>query len=313
MSYNHYNHSFDVSAELGRLLQSSENFDVKITVGRDLDVKEFGAHSIILRARSVYFQKALSRHWAREEHGVYILTKPNISPDTFDAILKVIPEDIDELVLQYHLNPGTVDKSQIPPPRALRFRYEYINVDPHRNSNRRTRKALCEVPYRDENRKTLDSFIFSLTNRANPVLSRVASNTKDQAIFWDGMKGPCFGETDLFMKASSESADAPITVSTTYSSMSPSTSIRQHSQINWITKQKNYQRKITDTEVFDVEEYEVFILDNHYLQAVRIVNFILRRSFELARLGFERGYELYSEIPNDKWNIIFDACIVPIQ
>ncbi|CAG8522477.1 10894_t:CDS:2 [Cetraspora pellucida] len=266
MSYNHYNHSFDVSAELGRLLQSSENFDVKITVGRDLDVKEFGAHSIILRARSVYFQKALSRHWAREERGVYILTKPNISPDTFDAILK--------------------------------------------NSNRRTRKALCEVPYRDENRKTLDSFIFSLTNRANPVLSRVASNTKDQAIFWDGMKGPCFGETDLFMKASSESADAPITVSTTYSSMSPSTSIRQHSQINWITKQKNYQRKITDTEVFDVEEYEVFILDNHYLQVVRIVNFIIRRSFELARLGFERGYELYSEIPNDKWNIIFDACIV---
>ncbi|CAG8765933.1 3410_t:CDS:2, partial [Dentiscutata heterogama] len=32
---------------------------------------------------------------------------------------KVIPEEIDELVLQYHLNPGTVDKSQIPPPRAL--------------------------------------------------------------------------------------------------------------------------------------------------------------------------------------------------
>ncbi|CAG8834296.1 35902_t:CDS:1, partial [Racocetra persica] len=93
--------------------------------------------------------------------------------------------------------------------------------------------ALCEVPYRDENRKTLDSFIFSLTNRANPVLSRVVTNAKDQAIFWDGMKGPCFGETDLCMKASIESADAPITVSTTYSSMSPSTSIRQHSQISW--------------------------------------------------------------------------------
>ncbi|CAG8808805.1 28409_t:CDS:1, partial [Dentiscutata erythropus] len=185
--------------------------------------------------------------------------------------------------------------------------YEYINVDPHRNSKRRLRKALCEVPYNGESRKTLDSFIFSLTNRANPVLSRIA---KDQAIIWDGMKGPCFGETDLCMKASSDSADAPITVSTTYSSMSSSASIRQQSQINWFSRQKNYQRKITDTEAFDVEEYEVFLLDNYYLQFIRIVTYIIRRSWELARLGYERGYELYSEIPNDKWKIIFDACVV---
>lgn len=565
MSYNYYNHSFDVSAELGYLLQSSEDFDVKITVGKDPDVKDFGAHSIILRARSVYFQKALSRHWAREEHGTYILKKPNVSPDTFDTILKyiytgtiafdnvgdhalnillasdefelhnltectqdhiikyhsswiasnllilirvvshndrfkklrthvlrlicrnplilfesddfltldedalylllksddleleeieiwnylvkwgiahseidqdptnwtaqdfaafrecvsrcipsirfcqmssneyyikvrkvfkkVIPEEIDEQVLQYHLNPGTVDKSQIPPPRALSvsldsklinpkdaaiisswidqkednfysfannpykfklllrgsrdgfdvktfhnlcdfqgptvivlkmqktgeliggynpldwrgFHYEYINVDPLRNSNRRVRKALCEVPYNNESRNTLDSFIFSLTNRANPVLSRIA---KDQAIFWDGMKGPCFGETDLCMKASSESADAPITVSTTYSSMSSSASIRQQSQINWFSRQKNYQRKITDTEAFDVEEFEVFLVDNYYLQFIRIVNSIIRKSWELTRLGYERGYEIYSEIPNDKLKIIFDACVV---
>ncbi|CAG8779949.1 4556_t:CDS:2, partial [Gigaspora margarita] len=206
---------------------------------------------------------------------------------------KVIPEEIDEQVLQYHLNPG--------------FHYEYINVDPLRNSNRKVRKALCEVPYNNESRNTLDSFIFSLTNRANPVLSRIA---KDQAIFWDGMKGPCFGETDLCMKASSESADAPITVSTTYSSMSSSASIRQQSQINWFSRQKNYQRKITDTEAFDVEEFEVFLVDNYYLQFIRIVNSIIRKSWELTRLGYERGYEIYSEIPNDKLKIIFDACVV---
>ncbi|CAG8463327.1 7554_t:CDS:2, partial [Scutellospora calospora] len=210
-----YNHSFDVSAELGHLLQSSEDFDVRITVGKDLDIKEFGAHSIILRARSEYFQKVLSRHWApsdefelhkltecAQEHIIKyhsswissnLLTSLHIldhDPKNWNGqdleafnecvsrciplirfcqissndyylkvrkgFKKIIPEHIDELVLQYHLNPGTIDKSQIPPPRALS-----ITLD-SKNSNRRMRKALCEVPYVDENRKTLDSFIFSL-------------------------------------------------------------------------------------------------------------------------------------------------------
>ena len=54
--------------------------------------------------------------------------------------------------------------------------------------------------YNDYKCKASNSFIFSLTNRAIPILSRVSS--KEEAIIWCRNKGPCFGLQDLRINSS---------------------------------------------------------------------------------------------------------------
>ncbi|CAG8479050.1 18526_t:CDS:2 [Gigaspora margarita] len=66
------------------------NFDIKIIVGSGRNIKEFKAHSTILRSRSLYFQRALSDRWNNKEHDYYVFKKPNITPFIFEIILDFI-------------------------------------------------------------------------------------------------------------------------------------------------------------------------------------------------------------------------------
>ncbi|KAG9292213.1 hypothetical protein G9A89_023933 [Geosiphon pyriformis] len=50
--------------------------------------KKIKAHSLLLRARSPYFRRALSQEWAKKEDGLFVFKKPNILPCVFEAILK---------------------------------------------------------------------------------------------------------------------------------------------------------------------------------------------------------------------------------
>ncbi|RIB28870.1 TLD-domain-containing protein [Gigaspora rosea] len=73
--------------DFSNLLENSKDFDVKIKIGEDPNIKEFKAHSIILSARSNYFKAALSSQWARRENGIIVFEKPNISPSVFEILL----------------------------------------------------------------------------------------------------------------------------------------------------------------------------------------------------------------------------------
>ncbi|KAF0356609.1 kelch-like protein 17 [Gigaspora margarita] len=70
--------------------QSDSNSDVKIVAGSEPNIKEFSAHSSVLRSRSLYFQRALSERWKDKKHDIYIITKPNIHPNIFMLILDYI-------------------------------------------------------------------------------------------------------------------------------------------------------------------------------------------------------------------------------
>ena len=95
--------------------------------------------------------------------------------------------------------------------------------------------------YHDHRCKTSNSFIFSLKNRAIPILSRVSS--KKEAIIWSGNKGPCFGLQDLWIQDES----------------------RSFNNIVGKNKQHSYEEKIIDEETFEIEEYEVFqIIDERF-------------------------------------------------
>ncbi|POG65429.1 hypothetical protein GLOIN_2v1880601 [Rhizophagus irregularis DAOM 181602=DAOM 197198] len=82
-------------------------------------------------------------------------------------------------------------------------------------------------------------FLFSLTNRFNPILNRV--NFEKEAIIWSKNEGPYFWLQDLYIKSSG-------------------------SFINNIvgkSKQHSYEKKIINRETFEIEEYEVFqVIDN---------------------------------------------------
>lgn len=80
----------ELSNDIGRLLSSGDRFDVIIKAGEGQNTKKFFAHALILRERSIYFKTALSEQWAKKENGVIIFTKPNISPETFELLLKYL-------------------------------------------------------------------------------------------------------------------------------------------------------------------------------------------------------------------------------
>src|SRR6185312_5451608 len=67
-------HSYDLS---------NGDYDVKIEVGEEPNVRIVWAHSSILKERSIYFKVALSGNWTRKQNGIIIFKKPNLRYEVF--------------------------------------------------------------------------------------------------------------------------------------------------------------------------------------------------------------------------------------
>ncbi|UZO12967.1 uncharacterized protein OCT59_004474 [Rhizophagus irregularis] len=80
----------NLSNDISNLRKDTSNCDVKIRVGKEPNIKEFKAHSLILSSRSIYFKKAFSAQWARKEDGFFISNQPNISPTVFEILINHI-------------------------------------------------------------------------------------------------------------------------------------------------------------------------------------------------------------------------------
>ncbi|PKC00596.1 hypothetical protein RhiirA5_427943 [Rhizophagus irregularis] len=77
--------------DFSNLLENPDDYDVKIIVGKEENTKEFRAHSLILSSRSIYFKNGLSTRWtSKEDDGIVVFNKPNISPLVFEVIIKYI-------------------------------------------------------------------------------------------------------------------------------------------------------------------------------------------------------------------------------
>ena len=79
-----------ISSKYEKLLErADDDGDVIIVVGEELMAKTFKAHSLILKTQCPWFEKAISKEWARKnEEGDIIIHKPNIIPFIFEIILK---------------------------------------------------------------------------------------------------------------------------------------------------------------------------------------------------------------------------------
>ncbi|EXX56301.1 hypothetical protein GLOIN_2v1480801 [Rhizophagus irregularis DAOM 181602=DAOM 197198] len=79
-----------LSKDLLSILKDADDYDVIIQVGENKNMREFRAHSVILRARSAYFKIAFSSDWISKKNNMIVYNKPNITPKVFDMILKYI-------------------------------------------------------------------------------------------------------------------------------------------------------------------------------------------------------------------------------
>jgi hypothetical protein len=112
--------------------------------------------------------------------------------------------------------------------------------------------------------KTSNSFIFSLTSRFNPILSRVAF--EKEAITWSQNRGPCFGLQDLYIKSSGSFINSIVGKS----------------------KQHSYEKKIIDRETFEIEEYEVFQVIDNRSYTFMLIRFqkIFKKIFYIIKWSF---------------------------
>ena len=78
----------NLSKDLSLILDDADDYNVIIQVGENENIKEFHAHSVILRARSPYFKGALSSYWITKKNDMIMFNKPNITPNVFEMILK---------------------------------------------------------------------------------------------------------------------------------------------------------------------------------------------------------------------------------
>jgi hypothetical protein len=84
-----YNDRKRLINDIVTLLKDSNFYDMEVTVGTNQNIETFKIHSVILRARSLYFNRALSNNWLKKnDNGIIIFEKPNISPRIFRIILK---------------------------------------------------------------------------------------------------------------------------------------------------------------------------------------------------------------------------------
>ncbi|CAG8561721.1 8567_t:CDS:2 [Racocetra persica] len=80
----------DLVADLTRLYETKERYDIIINVGEEPNVEKIYAHSALLCIRSPYFHTALSNKWAKEEDGYLVLSKPNIRAFIFKIVLEFL-------------------------------------------------------------------------------------------------------------------------------------------------------------------------------------------------------------------------------
>ncbi|GES90411.1 BTB/POZ protein [Rhizophagus clarus] len=85
-----YDQTQKLSLDLLNLFKDPSECNVKILAGREPNIKEFKAHSLILSSRSIYFKRAFSAQWAKKEDGFFISNQPNISPIVFEILINYI-------------------------------------------------------------------------------------------------------------------------------------------------------------------------------------------------------------------------------
>ena len=80
--------SAGLSLDLSSMLKDAGNHNVIIQMGENPNVKEFRAHSNIIKTRSPYFNSVLSTRWIIKNNVMVEFKKPKITPIVFEMAFK---------------------------------------------------------------------------------------------------------------------------------------------------------------------------------------------------------------------------------
>ncbi|RIA80687.1 hypothetical protein C1645_810344 [Glomus cerebriforme] len=137
--------------------------------------------------------------------------------------------------------------------------------------------------YSDHKCEESNSFIFSLTNQINPILSRVIS--KKEAIIWSRNKGPCFGLKDLCI-------------------------IDSFDEIIGKSIQHSYEKEIINRENFDLGEIEVFqIIDNRFF-TFRLIDKIFKFIYRMFKFIKKMFFKFTNVVILIIFILLFISCIL---
>ncbi|CAB4385815.1 unnamed protein product [Rhizophagus irregularis] len=75
--------------DISSMLKNADDYNVIIKVGKSQDIKEFRAHSNILRSHSQHFINIIPAD-INKKNTIFTIIKPNITPTIFEIILKYI-------------------------------------------------------------------------------------------------------------------------------------------------------------------------------------------------------------------------------
>ncbi|CAI2180002.1 5948_t:CDS:2 [Funneliformis geosporum] len=136
-----------LSQNFSQLLDDADDYDVIIRVGENQEIKEFCAHSIILKSRSPYFKIAFSQNWISKKDNKIIFNKPNIPPRIFDMIIrffdiaskdfhsnvrafrKLLPQTLFEDIVSFHMS-NTEPKLNKLDPRSKKVPIDSMIIKP---------------------------------------------------------------------------------------------------------------------------------------------------------------------------------------
>ena len=74
--------------DISSMLIDSDEYNVIIQIKENQNIKEFRAHSNILRVRSPYFKNLISADKIKNENHVVIFNKPYITSTVFEIVLR---------------------------------------------------------------------------------------------------------------------------------------------------------------------------------------------------------------------------------
>ena len=86
-----------LAQNLLEILNDEEYYDITIEVGNDPNVKIFRAHAVILNYRSPYLRRILSTNKKKNDGTLTHIKLPNILPETFHVILRLVLSYIHEV------------------------------------------------------------------------------------------------------------------------------------------------------------------------------------------------------------------------
>ncbi|CAB4394789.1 unnamed protein product [Rhizophagus irregularis] len=75
----------EIVAHYKKLYETGIDYDVKIYTGENPNVKEFHAHSLILKTQSEFFKNSFEKDIQKKDG--YFIIKLNNSPKTFEVLL----------------------------------------------------------------------------------------------------------------------------------------------------------------------------------------------------------------------------------